>query len=124
MDLLLPAISADLGGTGAVSASPSSLLPTEGGATLSAICAPEIKPSPLLLDFADVAEIECVGVAVFIGDPPDLVPLRACSIFVTDPITEPSFVLTSVPAGAAADVLLCTDTGEVTGVGFVAAGVD
>ena len=58
------------------------------------------------------------------GGVPDLEGLRALSRFVTEPITEPSLVLTKVPssvdlvAEAATGVLLCTDLGEVA-VGVV-----
>ena len=62
------------------------------------------------------------------GGVPDLEGLRALSRFVTEPITEPSLVLTKVPSSAdlaaATGVLLCTDLGDVTtgvvwGDGFV-----
>ena len=112
--------------TAAASTSPPSLLPTEGGAMDFAMSCPEMDLMalpPLLLDLEEATEREPVGVAVFTGDPPTL---KDWSRFVTDPITEPSLVVTTVPSSRDIPADEAFGAGLVSGVaalGVAALGV-
>ena len=112
--------------TAAASTSPPSLLPTEGGAMDFAMSCPEMDLMalpPLLLDLEEATEREPVGVAVFTGDPPTL---KDWSRFVTDPITEPSLVVTTVPSSRDTPADEAFGAGLVSGVaalGVAALGV-